>query len=466
MRASRLGLLLLILGFGLFVEAAWDSRAHISIGASGCRVLSGRFYGPSFEFEDQARLELTGDSLPIVIGNSFGDVKVSPGEGSSVEVQLRKVVYRPTRVEAEEFAEEIRVVLREDSGRVVLETNRADLTRKLRGHREIGFETHLSVQVPAGSIVRIDNSHGAVHVEDMGELEASNSYDTQHVSRISGPTQLTNRHGRVSARHISGTLRVASRYADVEIEDVDAAASLDMHHGDVQLRRVAAIELKIRHGRLDAEVVGGELTVRGSHASISANQVTGRCDVETTWGDVTLQNLADSARATASHGELRISDVAGSFDGEASYKDAEIERVGGKVTLRVRQAGVTGRSLNGGAEIATSGDDVLLERFAGSVKVNASRGNIVLRPIEALTDDLLAVAEHGNIVLELPASSRFDLDATARRGQLELDPELELSIRSRDEEGRSERVKGSLGSGGATVTLRAERGDVRVKRDN
>ena len=82
-----------------------------------------------------------------------------------------------------------------------------------------------------------------------------------------------------------------------------------------------------------------------------------------------------------------------------------------------------------------------------------------------MTDDLLAVAEHGNIVLEVPASSHFDLDATARRGQLDLDPELELTVRSRDEERRSERVKGSVGSGGATVTLRAERGDVRVKRD-
>ena len=466
MRASRLGLLLLILCFGLFVEVAWDSRAHISIGASGCRVLAGRFYGPSFEFEDQARLELTGDSLPIVIDNSFGDVKVSPGEGASVEVRVRKVVYRPTRAEAEEFSERILVVLREESGRIVLETNRSELTRERRGHREIGFETHLTVHVPAGSTLRIDNSHGAVDVEDMGDLEVSNSYETLRASRISGPTHLTNRHGRVSAKHISGTLQVASRYADVEIEDVDAAVSLDTHHGDVQARRVAALELKIRHGRLEAEAVGGELTVRGSHASVSARQVTGRCDVETTWGDVTLSDLADSARATASHGELRISNVAGSFDGEASYKDAEIESIGGKVTLRVRQAGVTGRGLNGGAEIETSGDDVVLEGFRGPVKVTASRGNIKLLPVEALTDDLLAVAEHGDIVLEVPASSRFDLDATARRGEVELDPRLELVVQSSDEKRRSQQLKGSLGNGGGSVTLRAERGDVRIKRKN
>ena len=246
------------------------------------------------------------------------------------------------------------------------------------------------------------------------------------------------------AEQVAGTLKVTSRHADVEITDVDGAVSLDTHHGDVVARRVAALDLKIRHGHLDAQAVSGELSVHGSHASVSASQVTGRCQVETTWGDVTLRALADSARVTASHGELRISDVIGSFDGEASYKDAEIERVGGKVTLRLRQGGVTGRDLRGGAEIETSGDDVLLERFGGSVNVHASRGNVKLLPGEALTGDLQAVTEHGDILLEVPASSRFDLDATARRGEVRLDPDLELVVRSRDEERRSQHVKGSL----------------------
>ncbi len=466
MRASRLGLLLLILGFGVFIEAVWDARAHISIGASGCRVLAGRFYGPSFEFEDQARLEPSGASLPIVINNSFGDVTVSPGEGSSVQVELRKVIFRPTQAEAEEFAGRIRIALREESGRILLENNRSDLAAEHSGHREIGFETHFTVHVPRGSTLRIDNSHGGVDVEDMGAVEVTNSYEPLRVRRISGPTVLTNRHGSVHAEQVAGTLRVASRYADVEIQDVDGTAALDAHHGDVQARSVAALDLKIRHGRLDTEDVGGALSVHGSHASVSASRVMGRCDVETTWGDVTLSELADSARVTASHGALRASDIAGSFDGETSYKDAEIERVGGKVGLRLRQGGLTGRDLKGGAEIETSGEDLLLERFEGPVKVNASRGNVRLLSADPLTEDLQVVAAHGDIVLGVPASSRFDLDATARRGAIEIDPQLELVVQSRDEGRRSQQVEGSLGGGGASVMLRAERGNVRIERED
>src|SRR6185436_20334314 len=45
-RASKLGLLILILAFGGAVETAWNVRQHIDVGPLGCRALGGRFYGP------------------------------------------------------------------------------------------------------------------------------------------------------------------------------------------------------------------------------------------------------------------------------------------------------------------------------------------------------------------------------------------------------------------------------------
>ena len=40
-KASKLGLLLLILAFGAAVETAWQLRGKIDIGPTGCRVLRG-----------------------------------------------------------------------------------------------------------------------------------------------------------------------------------------------------------------------------------------------------------------------------------------------------------------------------------------------------------------------------------------------------------------------------------------
>jgi hypothetical protein len=46
----RIGLLFLILVMGGAVDAAWFLRQNVGVGPTGCRVVRGRFYGPSFTF--------------------------------------------------------------------------------------------------------------------------------------------------------------------------------------------------------------------------------------------------------------------------------------------------------------------------------------------------------------------------------------------------------------------------------
>ena len=52
MSARKIGLLILILGLGSALETAWAVRSHVDMGPEGCRVLGGRFYGPSYSFEE------------------------------------------------------------------------------------------------------------------------------------------------------------------------------------------------------------------------------------------------------------------------------------------------------------------------------------------------------------------------------------------------------------------------------
>ena len=54
MSARKIALLVLIVGFAATVETAWNVRGDVNIGPEGCRVMGGRFYGPSWSFEDAA----------------------------------------------------------------------------------------------------------------------------------------------------------------------------------------------------------------------------------------------------------------------------------------------------------------------------------------------------------------------------------------------------------------------------
>ena len=102
MTARKIGLLLLILGAGAAFETAWAVRNHVDIGPQGCRVLGGRFYGPSFSFEDTVRADAPAGAR-VEVTNAFGRVQVTTGEPGEVKLTLRKVVYRPTEEQAREY---------------------------------------------------------------------------------------------------------------------------------------------------------------------------------------------------------------------------------------------------------------------------------------------------------------------------------------------------------------------------
>ena len=59
MSLRKIALLILIVGFAATVETAWNLQCDIHFGAEGCRVMGGRFYGPSWTYEASAERAAT-----------------------------------------------------------------------------------------------------------------------------------------------------------------------------------------------------------------------------------------------------------------------------------------------------------------------------------------------------------------------------------------------------------------------
>ena len=109
----------------------------------------------------------------------------------------------------------------------------------------------------------------------------------------------------------------------------------------------------------------------------------------------------------------------------------------------------------------SEGDEVQLRRIRGSVEVRAQRGEVSLVPDGPLTEAVSIETTHGAIRLEVPAGSRFELDASARHGDLEVDLPGASEVK-RDH--ATSTLKATVGGGGNRVLLRAEGGDVTVTR--
>jgi len=455
-KASKIGLLILVLGFGGAVETAWSVRQNIGFGPQGCRVLAGRFYGSSFTF-DAERTQPVPAGTAIEVVNAFGGVTLRAGDPGQVKIALRKVVFRPTEEQARAFANEIRIDATLDGSLLRVGTNRDELENRSEG-REVGFETHFELTVPPATAVTVRNEHGRVEVADAARADITSSFDEVRLSRVSGAARIQSRHGDVLASTVGGDLSVVARHGRVELQDVQGRATVDSEHGDVRADRTGGIVIRASFGEVGVEGVRGDVEVRSQHGPVTARDVTGAATIEGSFGDARVEKAGGDARITVAHGAVEAADVAGGLVAETSFGDVVLARVGGPVQVKVAHGGVNARVLEKGAQISASGADVVIDGFRGEVRVEVDRGGVSLTPAGALTDPVWASAAHGAVRLEVSAGSRFVLDATAEPGEVQVDvPGLVLTSTS------AGLTKGEIGGGGSSVHLQARHGDVRVQ---
>jgi len=451
--ARKIGLLLLILGTGAGIETAWSVRNHLDIGPSGCRVLGGRFYGASYRFEEEATRVAAADAR-VEVTNAFGAVRVRAGQTNELRVGLVKVVYLPTEDKAREFAAGIKLRVEENGSALRVSTNRDELTRRAD---EVGFETHLTIDVPAGAFVVVKNDHGEVAVKDVARTEIDSSYDSVQVEHIGGDTEIKSRHGDVAVVEVKGALTLTARHGGVEAKGVKGLALVDSEHGDVTVDQAGGLRLKFAYGSANVAGIVGDLDVQGSHGGVKVAGVTGSARVASSFGGLSVAEVGADARLKVEHGEIEATDVKGSLEAAATFDHVRLERIGGPVVVSVEHGGFTGRELAQGVRAKVSGDSVELEGFRGQVELEVERGAADLRPQGAIAEPVSVKTSNGAIHLDVPSTSRFELEARVRRGEIEVNvPGFTAT------ETTGQLLKGALGTGGPAVRLHAEGGDVTI----
>lgn len=454
MRPHKVALLVLILGFGGALETAWGVRTHLGVGAAGCRVLGGKFWGPSFSFEEETRQDLALGTA-VEVENAFGEVHISSGGPAQFRVGLRKVVFLSGEERAKEFASRIRVRTGLVGSTLRISTNREEVAA---GNNAVGFETHLEIQVPSGTPVKVRNEHGALAVSDVGPSELEASFGELRAERVAGNATLKNRHGDVAASGIQGVLTLSSRYGDVELRDLQERALVEVEHGDVSAKGVSGLALDLKYGDLDAEDVRGDIEVRGEHNGVRVSGVTGRAAIEASYQDMDLAKVAGDVSVKAEHSEVRVTGARGAVSVETSFDDVSLADIDGPVEVGIEHGGLHAERLARGVKARVSGDDVVLDSFRGPVTIEARRAGVRLVPDGPLASPVSVSTANGDIRLEVPAGSRFDLDVTAEAGEIGMEgvPGLIMT------ESAKGRVTAKVGGGGDAVKLHTDHGDVKL----
>jgi DUF4097 and DUF4098 domain-containing protein YvlB len=247
----------------LLVTAALQAAA-CDVAFSGFREQETDTWSKSFPISATGRLEIV---------NTNGEIDVSVGEGSTIEVQAVRVA-RAASVEA---AKELlaKAVIRDE---VTPDHVKLFVERPRGGFGRGGIEVRYTVKVPRGAAVTLQNTNGRIAVAGVG-----------------GEARLSTTNGEISARDLGGRVDASTTNGEIEIElaAVSAPVEAETTNGGVRIRipqdAKASLSASCTNGGIDVEGLNVE-TVDKTRRRLEARLNGGgtRIDASTTNGGITF----------------------------------------------------------------------------------------------------------------------------------------------------------------------------------
>lgn len=336
------------------------------------------------------------------------------------------------------------------------------------------FEYPVSAEAPAAGMKRVtfENPRGSIRVTGgdgtdvvVNGRKVIRSWNRNEADRANGNTPVeivpqgdrllvrTNQDRAQDTQRITDDLEVTvprgmavearGRSGDFEVSDVKGDIELVTDRADVRLARIGG------NARLE---IGRSEVVR-------AIDVAGKVDVQGRGSDVELENIQGQVTISGAFGgSLSFKNLAKPlvYDGRATQLNAQ--SIQGRVSMDLSE--VTGSGITGPIRIKTDSRDVKLEKFTNGVEVDTLRGDIQLQPANPLPA-IDARSASGRIELVLPEKAKFDLLATAERGEAINDFGDTIERRT---EGRTNTLTGKVGDG-PQIRLTAVRGSVAVRKE-
>jgi len=249
--------------------------------------------------------------------------------------------------------------------------------------------------------------------------------------------------------------------ADMEIS-VPKGASVEAHgiYGDFDINGInGSVDIISDNAGVRLQNIGGDTRIDLRRSDVvRASGVKGAFELKGRGSDVDLQDMQGQVTVSGAYsGVLEFRSLAMPLRYQGETTTLNVEKLPGD--LRMTRGDVEGSNLVGPVTVTTRSRDVTLSDFTNSLDVSVTRGDITLHPVQLPVARIEAQARSGNIDLALPPNAKFDLSATTSHGEAsnEFGPPLRV-----DNEGRSSSI--AYSSGGATVTLHTDHGDVTVRK--
>jgi DUF4097 and DUF4098 domain-containing protein YvlB len=411
--------------FGIFSSSTSDFR-FIDVNVVSTQLT---------EFEEYAARD------NLVIRSDAGSIQVTAADVSGIEVEMVKTGWGANETEAREKAEAIKVEAAETGSTLTLTYNMPG--DRVRSADSSNQSVDFIIKVPQETAVSLHTHFGSIELEGtVGDADLETEFGGNGVIVVD----------------LVGSLDVTNAYADIEARNVDAGDGhivLNTSFGSITTDGLAA-------GRIDLETNNGDLHTIGLDASESL-------DLKNRFGEVHVTDFsAPVMNIDNRNGEIRLEDgaVVGTLEVSNSFGNINLDTVSA-AEFKVQTTNGT-ISMDGGSgllELETSFGSIEARNIEAAVlQLTSSNGSI--RFNGSLDPDAAhsVTTSFGDIELELPEGSAFDLRLETSFGSI--DSEFRLSTSSSSSSPGDNRLEGAMNGGGPLIQIETSNGDIRLLRSD
>jgi DUF4097 and DUF4098 domain-containing protein YvlB len=323
---------------------------------------------------------------------------------------------------------------------------------------------------PAGGSLRVINDRGEVTINPWDEakikvvvskkLMASNEQEGQKVDEATQPTiTVAGSLVTLNANTSGGGNHPVQSNLEIYVPR-QAAVDVATRRGDVTVGdRQGEVKIDDSRGDVTASNIVGSVSVQLRRGSVRASNIKGDVSVEGRVDDTAISEVSGAVRLSGDFfGEMDLSKIAKTVTFKSSRTDMELARLDGD--LAMQSGDLRAKSVTGPVRIATRSKDIHLEDVAGEVRIEDSNGMIEVHAGRLPLESMEISNRRGEIQITLPAKAAFELQATARRG--DIDSEFDgIKVESEHNESRA---SGTVGAGGPRLHLSNDGGGIQIRK--
>jgi len=375
----------------------------------------------------------TDDLIAVEVRNPFGNLSVNTWEKDQVGLVISKAATGMTQEKAEAALNFAQVTSEIVDGKLLIRVD-YDSQESTGDMSQYPTQASLNLMMPATLSLQAASQTGGITVQNSAaDLNLSSDFGWIELNdSLGGEIITTTRSGSILGSRVqtgAKSLTASTDFGLIQFVDLNSGSiMISSKSGEINLERVEsekAVQIESNFGRVsfsNGQMESLEVVSRGGDIFLSMLDLGGDVNVSSDFGMISLEQVwANSYHLRSRNGSITVNGCQGMVNAISDYGEIDLKE-GLQTTLS-------------------------LQSGAGTIHYSGSLG---AGPHSVSSD-------FGEINLELPKSSRNDVDIQTRFGEIHSDFEIAMSG-ALDQK----HWAGTLNGGGEKITIRTQNGNINI----